>query len=262
MRRLFFVTVLLGLVITACTSPAPTERPSIISERPVRTPISKTPIPKQPTATPVTEEPASPEPTSEQPLAGPVEKAVIKQLAANLGLPESDISVISYEAVEFSDSCMDIVLEDIQCSQVTTPGRVIILEANGIQYRYHTNENGSRIQPANIALIWKREGGIAGFCDTLVVFLSGEVFASQCRPQAEGRMGIFADLLSAQEQKQFNGWVTKFAETHLDASDPKGVADRMETTLELYGTGSKAPTESEQQALFQFAQDLYQKLTK
>jgi hypothetical protein len=250
------------LIVAACAPATATEQPSIIMQRPTPTPMPRTPVPEQPTATPVAEEPASPEPASEQPLAGPVEKAVIKQLATNLGVPESDIAVISYEAVEFSDSCMDIVLKDVQCSQVITPGRVIILEANGIQYRYHTNENGSRIQPANIALIWKREGGIAGFCDTLVVFLSGEVFASQCKPQAEGQMGIFADLLSVQEQKQFNGWVTKFAETHLDASDPRGVSDRMVVTLELFGNGSKPPTKSEQQALFKFSQDLYQELMK
>ena len=242
MRRLLFVTALLTLIVTACTSAAPTEGPSIIMRRP--------------TATPTLEKPA------EQPSAGPAAEAVIKQLAANLNLRESDISVLSYEAVEFSDACLDIVLEDMQCAQVITPGRVIVLEAKGIQYKYHTSEDGSHVQPATLALVWKRAGGIAGFCDTLTVFLSGEVYASQCRPQAEGRMGTFADLLSSQEQKQFNGWIARFAETHLDASDPKGVADRMEVTVELYGTGNKPPTQSEQQDLFKFAQDLYQELAR
>jgi hypothetical protein len=75
-------------------------------------------------------------------------------------------------------------------------------------------------------------------------------------------MGTFADLLSSKEQAQFNGWIARFAETDLDASDPKGVADRMVVTLQLFGTGTKSPTKSEQQALYKFAQDLYQELAK
>lgn len=245
MRRVLLVTALLTWMVTACASASPTERPSIIIQRPTARPTLEEPTPK-PERTP----------------AGPAEEAVIKQLAANLGLQESDISVLSSEEVEFGDACLDVVLEDVGCAQVITPGRILVLEAKGLQYEYHTNEDGSRVQPATLALIWKREGGIAGFCDTLTVFRSGEVYASQCRPQAEGKMGTFADLLSSREKKQFNTWISRFAEADLDASDPKGVSDRMVVTLKFFGTSSKSPTKSEQQTLFQFAQDLYQELTQ
>jgi hypothetical protein len=187
---------------------------------------------------------------------------VIKQLAANLGLKDSNISVLRSEEVEFRDSCLDMALEDMLCSQVVTPGNKIVLEAKGIQYEYHTSRDGGRIQPVTLALVWKREGGIAGFCDTLTVFLSGEVFASQCKKQAEGKFGTFAKLLSSQEQKQFNEWIAKFAESDLDASDPKGVADRMVVTLQLLGNGTEPLAKTEQQALFDFAQTLYQKLNQ
>ena len=243
MPRLLFVTLLLALIVTACASVAPTEPPSIIIQRP--------------TATPVPEEPAT-EPTSR----GPVEQAVVKQLAANLGLQESEVDVLRSEQVEFRDSCLEVVLEDIACSQVITPGYKILLEAHDMQYEYHTSRDGGRIQPASLALTWKRVGGIAGFCDTLTVFLSGEVFAGQCAGKAEGKMGTAADLLSAREQAQFNDWIAEFAETNLDASDPKGVADRMEVTLKLFGTGSKPPAQADQQELFKFAQDLYQEVRK
>jgi hypothetical protein len=151
-------------------------------------------------------------------------------------------------------------MPDVMCAQVITPGRVIVLEVNGVQYEYHTSANGSRVQPATHALIWKRSGGIAGFCDTLVVFLSGEVYATQCKPQGDGRMGTFAKLLSSEEQAKFMDWMTTFAMSELDASDPKHVADRMTVTLEIFGLGTESPTKSEQQALFEFSQDLYQKL--
>jgi len=195
-----------------------------------------------------------------EPGTGSVEEAVIKQLAANLGLNESDISVVSNEIVEFSDSCLGITMQDVKCAQVTTPGRIIMLEANGIKYEYHTSERGDRIQPATLALTWKREGGIVGFCDRLTVFLSGEIYGSQCKSQPDGTIGTFADLLSVSEQKQFNTWITKFDEVHIDASDPKGVSDRMEVALDVYGLGTSKPSQAEQQAIFKWTQNLFQKL--
>ena len=194
--------------------------------------------------------------------AGAVEHEVIKQLAANLGLQESDISIVSNEAVEFGDACLGVAMPNLMCAQVITPGQVIVLEANGIQYEYHTSADGSRIQPATFALIWTREGGIAGFCDALTVFRSGEVYTSQCKGQAEGKMGTLASLLSANEQTQFQAWMDRLGEINLDASDPKGVADRMVITLNVFGMGDQQPTKSEQQALFEFAQNLYQKLNQ
>jgi len=191
-----------------------------------------------------------------------VEEVVIKQLAANLGLQESDISVVSSTTIEFNDACMGVAMEGLMCAQVVTPGHIIVLEANGVQYEYHTSADGSRVQPATLAMVWKREGGIAGFCDTMTVFRSGEVYTTQCRPQAEGRMGTFANLLSSDQQKQFMDWMMQFGEEKLDASDPKGVADRMVVTLDLFGTGQKQLTKANQQALFEFAQNLYQKVSQ
>jgi hypothetical protein len=190
----------------------------------------------------------------------PLEKAVVKQLAANLGLKQSDISVVSNEIVEFSDSCLGITMQDVKCAQVTTPGRIVMLEANDIQYEYHTSESGTRIQPATLALTWKRDGGIAGFCDSMTVFLSGEIYGNQCRSEPDGTMDTFANLFSASDRKQFDAWMTQFGEVTLDASDPKGVSDRMEVTLVLSGLGSGKPSKAQEQALFTWAQSLFQKL--
>jgi hypothetical protein len=194
--------------------------------------------------------------------SGAAEETVIKQLAANLGLQESDIKVISNETVEFGDACLGVAQEGVMCAQVVTPGHIIVLEANGIQYEYHTSEDGSRVQPATLAFIWKREGGIAGFCDSLTVYRSGEVYANSCNSQAQGSMDTLAEMLSATEKKQFSEWIATLGETHLDASDPKGVTDRMVVTLDFFGMGSKTPAQSQQQDLFEFAQSLYQKLAQ
>jgi hypothetical protein len=46
----------------------------------------------------------------------------------------------------------------------------------------------------------------------------------------------------------------------LDVSDPAGVADRMEVKLVLYGLRDTQPSKTEQQQMFSWAQDLFQKL--
>jgi len=188
------------------------------------------------------------------------EDAVIRQLSHNLGLKESDVSVISNAAVDFPDSCLGVAMENIMCAQTVTPGRIIVLEALGIQYEYHTSKDGSRIQPATLALTWKREGGLAGFCDNLTVFLSGEIYGDQCKSQPSGTMGTIASLLSSAERSQFSAWMSKYGQATLDASDPKGVADGMTNIVELFGNGTGKPGKPIEREIFIWVQDLYQKL--
>lgn len=244
MGRVLIVFALCLLLLAACAAEAaPTEDGSQSSD--------------PPTSTPAPEE-ASPEPVS----LGAAEEAVVQQLAKNLDLPEGDIRVVSSEETEFGDACLGVSIEGVMCAQVITPGRLIVLEASGIQYEYHTSEDGSRVQPASLGMVWKREGGIAGFCDILTVFRSGEVYANKCDGQAQGNMGTFASLLTSSEIQQFNEWMAEAGEGKLDASDPKGVADRMVVTLELFGSGTQELAEPQQQALFAFAQELYQELAR
>ena len=236
MKKILIIIMLLVLVITACSPEFQgTEAPADEAD----------------TAVPTVE--------PEQHLE-PVEQAVVKQLAANLGLKQSDISVVSNEPVEFEDACLGVAMEGVACAEVVTEGHAIMLQAKGIEYEYHTSADGERIQPATLALTWKREGGIAGFCDSMTVFLSGEIYGNQCRSESDGTMDTFANLFSASDRKQFDAWMTQFGDVTLDASDPKGVSDRMEVTLALYGLGSSKPDKAEQQALFTWVQKLFQRL--
>ncbi len=190
----------------------------------------------------------------------PAEETLVKQLASNLGLKESEISVVSSSDVEFGDACLGVAMPDVMCAQVVTPGRIVVLESNGVQYEYHTNEDGSIVQPATLALTWTRDGGIAGFCDRLTVFLSGEVYGNQCGSQPNGTAGTFTALLSKEEREQFNAWMKELGQVNVDASDPKGVSDRMVVTLEFYGKGDGSLTKADEQALILWAQDVFQKL--
>ena len=102
-----------------------------------------------------------------------VEQKASAQLAANLGLDAGAISILSNSEVEFGDACLGVSMLGMTCAQVVTPGRIVVLEADGIQFEYHVNSDGTLIQPATLALNWTRNGGIAGFCNVLTVFLSG-----------------------------------------------------------------------------------------
>ena len=192
--------------------------------------------------------------------SGLVENAIVAQLAENLGLDKNDISVVSNKEVEFADACLGVAMPEVMCAQVITPGKIIVLEANDVQYEYHTSADGGHVQPATLALTWKREGGIAGFCDTMTVFLSGEVYVSNCKGQTDGKMGTFSTLITDKERDQFNVWIGEFGQADLDASDPAGVADRMVRTLSFFGNGSGTLVAADEEALFQWAQDLFQKV--
>lgn len=189
-----------------------------------------------------------------------VQQALKLQLASNLDMDVSRISVISDKPVKFGDACLGVVMQNVGCAEVVTPGRIVMLEADGVQYEYHTSEDGSRIQPATFALTWQRSGGIAGFCDSLTVFRSGEVYGNQCNSQSSGTMGTFDNLLSESEQQQFTQWMTDYRQVTLDASDPKGVADGMTLIVELYGTGKGKPGKPVQDEIFRWAQDIYNRL--
>ena len=194
---------------------------------------------------------------------GSMEEAIAAQLAFNLGLDVDEISVVSSNDVEFTDACLDVFVPDVACAQVITPGKVIVLSAKGFEFEYHISGDGSTVQPATLALTWKREGGIAGFCDRMTVFLSGEVYGSNCSSeQSEATMKLFADLLTATEQQQFFKWVQEFDQVSLDVSDPAGVADRMIVVVEFHGTGDDQPGDTEKEALLEFAQDLYQQFAR
>ena len=235
MKKVSISILLLILIVTACSPRAQaTEAPSNDNEQPT------------PTHIPVDLTPA--------------QRAAINALSENLGAPVDQIKLVSTEAVEWPDGCLGIEEEGLACTQVITPGFRVILESNGRQVEYRTNEDGTQIRPATIAMTWKREGGIAGFCDYMTVYLSGEVRASSCKPgkNAETRL---IDILSEDEVAKLDEWLSKYGNVTLDASDPVGVADRMVITLSLMGTGTqKTLAASNEEELLNFAQELHQRV--
>lgn len=234
MKRLTFLLIALSMLLTAC-GPQATQPP-------------RTPPPLAPTNTP-----APPTSTSVPPVTlTAAQVAALSTLSESLGLPLEQIKIVKAEAVEWRDSCLDVDLPGLTCLQAITPGFRIVLEANGLQYEYHTNQDGKSARAATVALTWHREGGIAGFCDDMQVFLSGEVFGSTCG--GEYRLG----KLTAEELQELHEWAKSFGNVVVESKD-EAVADAMRLGLIFNGLGTAQPSDADKTAMFNWAQAVYDK---
>jgi len=131
-----------------------------------------------------------------------------------------------------------------------------VLEANeGQLYEYHTNQDGANVRPASLALTWQRNGGIAGFCDELLVYRSGEVVVRDCKNE-NVKESTLAAAVSEGGVAQFSEWLTQYGAASVQQSDG-AVADSMTVLLSFTGVGAAEPDEAAQQALMEWAQNLY-----
>lgn len=111
-----------------------TSLPPEISEA-IVTPIAQSPIP-EPTVS-ATQPNVKLIPGSEQALA-----AAVADLSAKIGVSPDEITLVSLEAVEWSDASLGCPQEGFMYAQVITPGYLIIFKVKGTEYKYHTNEQG------------------------------------------------------------------------------------------------------------------------
>lgn len=105
--------------------------------------------------------------------------------------------------------------------------------------------------PEGVIMVFRRDGGIAGFCDTLTVMAETATLES-CNPNyPQGDVAIDpamqAQLLALQEQ---------YASFTASESDAPGAADAMTYTIEFYGMGAEAFTPDVQQELQMIGQSI------
>jgi hypothetical protein len=105
---------------------------------------------------------------------------------------------------------------------------------------------------AGLVLGWQREGGIAGFCDDLAVFMTGFAYPSSCK--GGGSYGFVR--LTAEQLKQVYAWYDGFKDFDLTQKDP-ATADAMTQKLVFSGMGSQAASANDQQAMLTLAGDVF-----
>jgi len=104
------------------------------------------------TATPAMATPDTVQPTAETPTQGTsdaVTAAAVSQLATELGMAESDITVVSAEETEFSDGCLGLGGPAESCLQALTPGWTIMLNAGDQTYEVRTDATGEQVRVAD-----------------------------------------------------------------------------------------------------------------
>jgi hypothetical protein len=106
-----------------------------------------------------------------------------------------------------------------------------------------------------IAFLWSRDGGIAGFCDDLAVYLSGLVIPTSCKVnQANSQKSVY---LSSDQLDQLYTWIDKYATTEYSKIDPPNIMDGMSILMTFNGTGTQEISELNWQEMQSFASSLY-----
>jgi hypothetical protein len=105
-----------------------------------------------------------------------------------------------------------------------------------------------------LAFSWHREGGIAGFCDDLAVYLNGWAMPTSCKAtQPQGHPGY---RLSADQIEQLYQYIDQFSRFEVENSDG-AVADSMKTTLQFEGQGTVSVNDSQKEEIQNFAAEIY-----
>src|SRR5574341_195588 len=104
-----------------------------------------------------------------------------------------------------------------------------------------------------MAFAWHREGGAGGFCDDVVVYLTGWVTASDCKGyNVQG-------YLTASQLGQLYAWVDGLTTIDYTQTYPAS-ADGFKMTLAFAGNGQKQADEETILDIFEFAATLYREL--
>jgi hypothetical protein len=115
---------------------------------------------------------------------------------------------------------------------------------------------GSRDPAVNEVLHWQREGGIAGFCDTLRVSKGGFALAESCKSDVP----IGMVFLSPEQLDQMFEWHENLVAFEVEESDD-AAADGMTIRLIFNGNGSQPASEQDQEAMLNLANDLFNQIT-
>jgi hypothetical protein len=107
-----------------------------------------------------------------------------------------------------------------------------------------------KIDPeTGLILRWRRNGGIAGFCDEVIVYRDGSVTVTSCKSQT------VAMQLSTKALEKFYGWLDGWAQFEGEQKDT-ATADSMTESWTFNGKGLQRASNEDQQQVRDFASQL------
>lgn len=106
---------------------------------------------------------------------------------------------------------------------------------------------------------WRREGGIAGFCDIVELSADGSASVSSC---ASDPPRLVADVrLSTAQARLIEQWVARFSPFEHEERDP-ATADAMTLSVDFDGNGEQQPGEGDIAAMSELAQQVLSQATR
>lgn len=109
--------------------------------------------------------------------------------------------------------------------------------AEWMKIQFLAAQSGRAQADWGLALTYIRQGGFAGFCDEMKVYLDGAVLLSSCKD-------VDVDFrLNAEQLEQLYAWYDGLEKIDTSYTDP-GVADAMSTKLALPAQGAKLADEA------------------
>ncbi len=105
----------------------------------------------------------------------------------------------------------------------------------------------------SLAFSWHREGGIAGFCDDVGVYLTGDVIVNSCK--SGDLPGLGRLRLDSQQLARLYNWVDSLASFEFEQTDP-ATADAMTIHLVFAGQGTGAVSANQQSGMLHLADEL------
>ena len=250
--RFLFITFLFFLA--ACSSPGEFQYSEI--------PGNEEGLPQE-NPEPIIPEDSIPAATSDQ-----EENAAASQTAAAFAgqfqsffLDPDKVKVIESREVEWSDSCLGIDQPGVECVPQVTQGYEIRLEANGLQFDYHADQNGGKVQPATLGLIWTRQGGEDKQCDRLIIYLPDIAHTCWCNSgEMQTSSVTLQEILSMEEYEQFMDLLRYFNKNSIDQSVVLG-SEPVTISLIFHGQGSTSPETSDQQTLLTMAENIFTRVS-
>jgi hypothetical protein len=179
-----------------------------------------------------------------------------------LNVDPNQVRVVSTDQIEWSDTCLGVEQPGVECFPEATQGYLVVMEANGLQFDYHSDQTGSDIQPATPGITWSRVDDEQGYCDTLIFYLPDTAHACWCQSgEMKTATANLLEILSVEEYEQFVDSLRDYEELTINQTLSNG-DNSFEVSLTFYGQGEQFPDTERQQSLMVLAQEIFSRITQ
>jgi hypothetical protein len=150
---------------------------------------------------------------------------------------------------------LSVIAGAVACAGLSLPTEEGGLEGTGDNAGDNANDNTDGTPDDALVFEYLREGGIAGFCDVVMVYANGEVTISSCAtdpPQV-----VNTTRLNDEQLAMVQGWVENLESFETGHKD-NAVADAMTIRVEFHGNGDGEAAAEDVQAIQDLAVQLLQ----